>query len=149
MNISNIFTVLPKHTNWQPYINDEGQKSNVIFGGVAMSQLDLTAVALANKLLRENKSPCDTAATWKCDFTFNRPIGTGDTIEIVANLISTNGNGPFYYDIKESNLIGRTIEVEVSAKVVASYKNFAVAKFCFVTKKGLEYFDHEIKNTLA
>jgi acyl-CoA hydrolase len=121
----------------------EYRGKNIIFGGEAMSQMDLLAAATASELLRDRGSDCNGAVTWTADFKFHRPVGTGDLLKLTGSVESLEGKGRFSDTIREHSLNGRTIEIKVDA-VDQNDSLFATANFCFITKKDGEYRDHKL-----
>ena len=149
--LENHFIVMPEHTNAYPYQMQNGQMGNMIFGGVAMAQMDIVAALLTKEVLAYSET-ADSAVTWKTsDFEFHRPVGTGDVIKFLAQVISLEGKGFFKESIKERNLVGQTIEIKVWGAVQKKSEKgkpmadlFCEGKFCFVTKNGMNYSKHNL-----
>ena len=120
---SNSFVVMPTHTNYM---------YPLIFGGAFMSELDLCAATLVNKLVKKSET-ADSAVTHKADFTFYKPSFAGDVIYMEAELLE---------------LRHKAIKVRVE-----SYReprdedqryHVATAIFVFVTRKGEAYVNHNL-----
>lgn len=137
------FKIFPKHCNHQPY-NENG---NVIFGGEAFSQMDALAASLCKKTLFRSET-ADYAVTWKYDGTFHRPVGCGDLIRFEATLVSLRGRGVFKEHIDDNaGLNGKTLEIKVQGflQTPEGEKFFSEGHFCFVSKKGSKYQEHNLK----
>ena len=123
MTHSNSFIVMPVHTNYM---------YPLIFGGAFMSELDLCAATLVNRLVKMS-TIVDNAVTHKADFTFHAPSYVGDVI---------------YMDASVSELGKKSIVIQVEAyrEPRDSQKRIHVAtsKFVFVTRMGEEYRSHNI-----
>lgn len=142
--ITNYFKVMPEHTNWQPY----NEKGNVIFGGVAMSQIDSAAAILTTMVLKHSDT-AEYAVTWDSNFRFKRPVGTGDVLRIESQIRSFIGDGYNRRDISVKGLAGRTLEIRVDVfKECPKGKEdllFGTANLTFVTKRGNNYIDHKLE----
>jgi acyl-CoA hydrolase len=120
---TNSFVVMPAHTNYM---------YPLIFGGAFMSELDLCAATLVNKLVK--KSPTsDSAVTHKADFTFHGPSFAGDVIYMEAEVIE---------------LRYKAIKVRIQAyrepRDEDNRYHVATATFVFVTRKGEDYVYHNL-----
>jgi len=120
---TNSFVVMPTHTNYM---------YPLIFGGAFMSELDLCAATLVNKLVK--KSPTsDSAVTHKADFTFHGPSFAGDVIYMEAEVVE---------------LRHKAIKVQIQAyrepRDEDKRYHVATATFVFVTRGGGEYVYHNL-----
>jgi len=124
MTHSNSFVVMPIHTNYM---------YPLIFGGAFMSELDLCAATLVNKLVKKSTT-VDNAVTHKADFTFHAPSYAGDVI---------------YMDASVSELGKKSIVVKVEAHREPRDSEIRIhvstAKFVFVTRMGEEYKHHNLE----
>lgn len=118
---SNSFVVMPTHTNYM---------YPLIFGGAFMSELDLCAATLVNKLVKKSDS-VDNAVTHKADFTFHAPSYAGDVIYMFAKVVELG---------KKSVVI--QVEGYREPRDSDNHIHVATAKFVFVTRMGDEYRNH-------
>jgi acyl-CoA thioesterase YciA len=118
---SNSFVVMPTHTNYM---------YPLIFGGAFMSELDLCAATLVNKLVKDSRS-VDNAVTHKADFTFHAPSYAGDVIYMDAEVV----------ELGKKSIV---VKVEGYREPRDSHdrNHVATAKFVFVTRRGNEYRNH-------
>jgi acyl-CoA thioesterase YciA len=124
MTHTNSFVVMPTHTNYM---------YPLIFGGAFMSELDLCAATLVNKLVKKSTT-IDNAVTHKADFTFHAPSYAGDVI---------------YMDATVSELGKKSIVVKVEAyrepRDSESRIHVATSHFVFVTRMGESYKHHKLE----
>lgn len=120
---TNSFVVMPTHTNYM---------YPLIFGGAFMSELDLCAATLVNKLVKKSKT-ADSAVTHKADFTFHGPSFAGDVIYMEAEVVELRHKA-----VK--------VKVESYREPRDEDKRYHVstATFVFVTRKGEEYVYHNL-----
>jgi acyl-CoA thioesterase YciA len=118
---SNSFVVMPTHTNYM---------YPLIFGGAFMSELDLCAATLVNKLVKKSDS-VDNAVTHKADFTFHAPSYAGDVIYMDAEVV----------ELGKKSIV---LKVEGYREPRDSHNRIHVAtsKFVFITRYGEEYRNH-------
>ncbi len=124
MTHSNSFVVMPVHTNYM---------YPLIFGGAFMSELDLCASILVNKLVKIS-TEVDNAVTHKADFIFHAPSYAGDVI---------------YMDATVEELGKKSIIVKVEAyrepRNSMERIHVATSQFVFVTRSGEKYKQHLLK----
>jgi acyl-CoA thioesterase YciA len=121
------FVVMPEHANYM---------YPLIFGGVFMSQLDLAAATLVNKIIKQPKTAAyiDNAVTHKAEFEFIGPSYVGDLIHMHSYLDSVG---------KKSIVVN--IEAFRETRTSDTKIKVAVAKFVFVTRLGDVYTPHNLE----
>jgi acyl-CoA thioesterase YciA len=108
----------------------------LIFGGVFMSQLDLAAATLVNKIIKQPTTNIviDNAVTHKADFEFIGPSYVGDLIHMHSYLDSVG---------KKSIVVN--IDAFRETRTSDEKIKVAVAKFVFVTRIGDVYTPHNLE----
>lgn len=119
----NSFSVMPKHCNWH---------MPMIFGGAFMGELDLCAAAAVSRVLHD--SECDSAVTYKANFTFYAPAESGDLIFMKARI---------------TELRSKAVSIKVTAhrerRATRGRDLMAEAEFVFCTKLGDKFHPHGLE----
>lgn len=125
LTFESTFTVLPKHCNWH---------IPMIFGGQFMSELDLAASAVCDRLLRDEGSPCDRAVTYEFSGRFLGAAECGDIIFLKAEIVELRLKG-----------MGVEVVAEREHRSTPGRERIAEAKFVFVSKQGDKYLNHGLQ----
>lgn len=120
---SNSFVVMPVHTNYM---------YPLIFGGAFMSELDLCAATLVNKLVKKS-STVNNAVTHKANFEFHAPSYAGDVIYMNAKVMEIRNKA-----------IGIMVDGYREPRDSEERIHVATATFVFVTRMDEKYTNHNL-----